>query len=80
MDLTVIQNNSMPSLTRGLPINIKHSHNAGLLLGQRRRRWTNIKAELFECFVFTVLSDVYTGSHLALPVYLSDAYNLLIDW
>ena len=31
----------------------RHSTNAGLLLGQRRRRWTNSKPALVECPVFT---------------------------
>ena len=35
-----------------LPANTKHWPNAGSMLGQRRRRWSNNKPALGECFVF----------------------------
>ena len=38
--------------------NIVHFSNVGLMLGQRRRRWPNIKTALGECFVGVVSSLV----------------------
>ena len=35
----------------GHPANTRHSANADLMLGQRRRRWPNIKSALAECLV-----------------------------
>ena len=35
----------------GLPANTIHYNNLGLMLGQRRIRWSNIKPTLFACFV-----------------------------
>ena len=35
-----------------IPANTGHSHEAGLMLDQRRRRWVNIKPTLGECLVF----------------------------
>ena len=32
-----------------------HAYNAGLMLGQRRRRWTNIKPALVDCLVLAVV-------------------------
>ena len=34
------------------PANTTHWNNVGLMLGQRRRRWANIKPTLFQCVVF----------------------------
>ena len=39
---------------RAFPANSVHSPNAGLMLGQRRRRWSNIKTVLGECLVGVV--------------------------
>ena len=36
----------------GNPANTIHSPNAALTLGQRRRRWSNVKTVLGECIVF----------------------------
>ena len=36
----------------GYPANSSHSNNAGLMLGQRRRRWSNIKPALERCIMF----------------------------
>ena len=35
----------------GYPANTRHWDSVGLLLGQRRRRWTNIKPTLAQCIV-----------------------------
>ena len=40
-----------------VPINTRHSNNDGLMLGQRQRRWPNIKPSLFECLAFTAVPD-----------------------
>ena len=37
------------------PANTRHWANVGLMLGQRRRRWTNIKPILVQCLVFAGL-------------------------
>ena len=44
-----------------LPNNTSHSPDAVLMLGQRRRRWTNIETELGECLVFAacVLGSIF---------------------
>ena len=44
-----------------LPNNIRHSPDAVLMFGQRRRRWTNIKTALGECPVFArcVLAPIF---------------------
>ena len=34
------------------PANTRHWRNADLMLGQRRRRWTNIKSTLCQCLMF----------------------------
>ena len=49
-DLTQCCLNISPPPT---PANTGHSHNAVSMLGQRRRRWTNIDTALGECPVFT---------------------------
>ena len=36
----------------GKPANTRHPHNVGPMLGQRRRRWTNIGPTLGRCLVF----------------------------
>ena len=36
-------------LDKPYPTNTRHSPNAGFMLGQRRRRWTNIKPALVQC-------------------------------
>ena len=48
------------------PANERHWNNVGLMLGQRLRRWPNIKPTLFQCVVFarthrptTALSRLY---------------------
>ena len=35
-----------------LQTNVRRPHNAGLMLGQCRRRWPNIKPALDECLMF----------------------------
>ena len=35
------------------PVNTRHSINVVLMLGQRRRRWANIKTTLIECVMLT---------------------------
>ena len=35
----------------GLSLNIVHLSNVGSMLGQRRRRWPNIKTALDQCLV-----------------------------
>ena len=39
-----------------LPSNTRHSSNNVLMLGQRQRRWSNIKISLGKCLVFSGLS------------------------
>ena len=34
------------------PANMTHLSNVGLMLGQRHRRWPNIKPTLLQCVVF----------------------------
>ena len=41
-----------PECHEHIPTNTIHRNNVGLMLGQRRRRWTNIKPILFKCVVF----------------------------
>ena len=41
------------------PANTKHCPNADSMLGQRRRRWTNIDAGLGQCLVFSGRSVVH---------------------
>ena len=43
---------------RALPENIAHSPNVGVMSGQRRRRWSNLKTGLDECLVVVVTTDV----------------------
>ena len=40
-----------PTVHTALPTSIRHSPNVGLMLGQRRRRWANIKPTLGEYIV-----------------------------
>ena len=44
-----------------LPANLTHEHSVCLILGQRRRRWTNIKPTLGEYIVFSGLCLSSTG-------------------
>ena len=37
------------------PVNTRHWSNVGWMLGQRRRRWSNINPTLVQCLVFTGL-------------------------
>ena len=39
-------------MTKTIPTNTRYWNNVGLMLGQRRRRCTNIKPILFQCVVF----------------------------
>ena len=41
-----------PTRSPYIPVNTRRLPNAGLMLGQRRRRWANIKAALGERLVF----------------------------
>ena len=43
------------AVIRPLPANTRHRPNAVLMLGQCRRRWTNIKTTLGQCLVFVGL-------------------------
>ena len=45
----------------GLPANTRHPPNAGPMLGQRRRRWTNIGPALGGCLVFARLGPQEGG-------------------
>ena len=42
-------------------IQAKHSHNAGLMLDHRRRRWPNIKPALGQRLVFAYVAFICTG-------------------
>ena len=50
-----------PSTSVSVPANTRRGTNAVLLLGQRRRRWTNIKTVLIQRFVFARLQQETRG-------------------
>ena len=47
----------MPLVCKDIPENTGRSINADLMLGQRRRRWANIKSALDERPVFAGMSE-----------------------
>ena len=62
-----------------IPANTGHSHEAGLMLDQRRRRWANIKPTSGECLVFTGIAYRPTDVERQKPVaaYLKSKQLLL---
>ena len=54
------------------PANTRHSSDAVLMLGQRRRRWTNIKTALGECLVFAIRGNYFIKNYsliISLKIY-----------
>ena len=49
--------------------NIVHLSNVGSMLGQRRRRWTNIKTALDQCLVWVVSCNQFSGYINAVNLY-----------
>ena len=50
------------------PANTIHWNNVGLMLGQRRRRWFNVKTTLFQCIVFPGLTGQWVSEHVSLAI------------
>ena len=53
----------------GNPANTKHLYNICTMLGQRRRRWTDVVQMLYKCFVFAgnEVTTIYTLGWVTSP-------------
>ena len=59
-----------PVILGNHPANTTHCNNVGLMLGQRRRRWSNFKPTLFQIVVFAeqvTRSAILTCVHACRP-------------